>query len=87
MNRRSARLRASNNLGSVIVGLRSYTSACAMSGQRSWFRLSSTFALIVARQPSPVAQARSSRSMMVMDCRLLALANSLVRFEGWQLPT
>ena len=36
--------------------------------------LSSTFVLMRARQPTPVAQARSSRSMMVMDCRLLALA-------------
>jgi hypothetical protein len=33
----------------------------------------SAFMLIVARVPTPVAQARSSRSMMVMDCRLLAL--------------
>ena len=37
----------------------------------------STFALIVAPQSSPVAQARS---MTVMDCCLLALANSQTRF-------
>jgi len=58
-----------------------------MAGQRSGLMLSSTLVLMRARQPTPVAQARRSRSMMVMDCRLLALANSLVRFEGWQLPT
>ena len=47
----------------------------------------SAFKLMRARQPTPVAQARRSRSMMVKDCGLLAQANSLVRFEGWQLPT
>jgi len=40
----------------------------------------SAFLLMRARQLLPVAQARSGRSIMVMDCRLLALANSLMRF-------
>ena len=57
-----------------------------MAGQRSGLLLSSTFVLMRARQPLPVAQARSSRSMMVMDCRLLALADSLMGLRGWALP-
>jgi hypothetical protein len=57
-----------------------------MAGQRSGLMLSSTFVLMGARQPAPVAQARRSRSMMVMDCRLLALANPLARSCGCALP-
>ena len=37
---------------------------------------------VVGLAADAVAQARSSRSMMVMDCRLLGQANSLMRFRG-----
>ena len=55
-------------------------------GHKQTSMVRSAFMLIVARQPTPVAQARSSRSVMVMDCCLLALANSPVRFGCWALP-
>ena len=43
----------------------------------------SVFMLMRALQPTPVAQARSRRSRMVMDGRLNAFSNSLVRYSGW----
>jgi hypothetical protein len=43
----------------------------------------STFMLMTARQPTPVAQARSRRSMVLMDGYSPGLANSLMRLRGW----
>jgi hypothetical protein len=45
----------------------------------------SVFMLMRALQPTPVALARSRRSRVFMDGRLLGLPNSLVRFGCWAL--
>ena len=62
-------------------GTRPRTSSPTMAGLVRQTQMPfSAFLLMRARQLLPVAQARSGRSIMVMDCRLLALANSLMRF-------